>query len=199
MKIEILQHESFEAPGEYLLWAKRNHHEVNITKVFEGDSVPESVSADMLLVMGGPQSPSTTKEECSYFDAKKEISLIQKYVKGKKIVIGVCLGAQLMGEAFGARYEHSPFKEVGLTPMELTEEGRKDLNFKDFPSSFISGSWHSDMPGLAKDSVVLALSKGCPREIIRYKLWRKTHRLARGMKAAFLCKSACPLLGICID
>ena len=32
-----------------------------------------------------------------------------------------------------------------------------------------------------------------------YKLWRKTHRLARGMKAAFLCKSACPLLGICID
>ena len=32
-----------------------------------------------------------------------------------------------------------------------------------------------------------------------YKLWRKTHRLARGMKATFLCKTACPLLGICID
>ena len=32
-----------------------------------------------------------------------------------------------------------------------------------------------------------------------YKLWRKTHRLARGMKATFLCKTACPLLGICTD
>lgn len=34
---------------------------------------------------------------------------------------------------------------------------------------------------------------------LRYKLWRKTHGLARGMKATFLCKTACPLLGICID
>ena len=168
MQIEIIQHESYEAPGEYLLWAKRNHHEVEIIKLYQGDTLPKDVTSDFLLVLGGPQSPSTTKEECPYFDSEKEISLIQKYEKEKKIVIGVCLGAQLMGEAFGGRFEHSPYKEVGLTKMELTKEGREDINFSSFPSTFLSGSWHSDMPGLAKDSVVLAKSDGCPREIIRY-------------------------------
>ena len=168
MKITIIQHESYEAPGEYLLWADRNHHEAEIIKEYEGDVVPEEVTTDMLLVMGGPQYPSTTKKECPHFDAKKEISLIQKYVKENRIVIGVCLGAQLLGEAFGAGYEHSPYKEVGLTEMKLTKEGREDKNFRAFPSSFVSGSWHSDMPGLSKDSVVLVKSRGCPRQIIRY-------------------------------
>ena len=55
MQIEIIQHESYEAPGEYLLWAKRNHHEVEIIKLYQGDTLPKDVTSDFLLVLGGPQ------------------------------------------------------------------------------------------------------------------------------------------------
>jgi hypothetical protein len=34
----------------------------------------------MLVVLGGCQCPATTKEECGYFDAEQEKTLIRRYV-----------------------------------------------------------------------------------------------------------------------
>ena len=36
MRVHILQHESFEAPGSYLKWAENKGYEVTFSKVFEG-------------------------------------------------------------------------------------------------------------------------------------------------------------------
>ena len=52
--------------------------------------------------------------------------------------------------------------------MDLTLEGLADPNVALFGESFDSGHWHGDMPGLTEDAVVLATSKGCPRQIIRF-------------------------------
>ena len=30
------------------------------------------------------------------------------------------------------------------------------------------GHWHNDMPGLENDNQILAFSKGCPRQIVKY-------------------------------
>lgn len=155
-------------PGEYLAWAERNRYETSITKCWEYEQIPESVSADMLVVLGGFQCPATTKAECDYFDAEAEKALIRQYVKGGKIVIGVCLGAQLLGEALGAAYSHSPEREIGPVEARLTAAGRADPFFASFNDTFLAGEWHNDMPGLTKDSVVIAESEGCPRQIVRY-------------------------------
>ncbi|WP_439952646.1 glutamine amidotransferase-related protein, partial [Escherichia coli] len=72
-------------------------------------------------VMGGPQDPATTLEECMYFDSKGEQALIASAVKTGKAVIGICLGSQLIGEALGAPFAHSPEKEIGKFPITLTE------------------------------------------------------------------------------
>lgn len=37
-----------------------------------------------------------------------------------------------------------------------------------FPEKFMVGHWHGDMPGLTPESKILATSKGCPRQIVRY-------------------------------
>ncbi len=169
MNIHFIQHESFEAPGAYLQWAVSRKHTVGISRVFEGDSLPEEVSdIDLLVVMGGPQSPDTTPEECAHFDAKAEMQLLQKAVNAGKKVIGVCLGAQLIGQALGARFEPSPEKEIGVWPIELTAAGLADTNIAHFGPSLPVGHWHSDMPGLTPESKVLARSAGCPRQIIAY-------------------------------
>ncbi|WP_057490940.1 glutamine amidotransferase-related protein [Streptococcus orisasini] len=169
MRIHFIVHESFEAPGAYLAWAALRGHEVSLTKVYRYEPLPESAADfDMLIVMGGPQSPQTTKAECPYFDAAAEIALLQSAMAADKIIIGVCLGAQLLGEAYGATVEHSPEKEIGNFPISLTDAGLADVGLKAFGKGLTVGHWHGDMLGLSETAQVLAISQGCPRQIVKY-------------------------------
>lgn len=118
--------------------------------------------------MGGPQSPATTLKECSYFNALQEIAFIKKAVDSNKAVVGICLGAQLIGEALAAKFDHSPNREIGVFPVTLTDAGKKDPFFSSLPERFPVGHWHGDMPGLTDDCEILAYSEGCPRQIVRY-------------------------------
>lgn len=168
MKLHIIMHESFESPAAIEIWAKKNGHNMKYTKLYEGNTLPDECDFDFLIVMGGPQSPATTIEECPHFNAKKEIAFIKKAIDQGKIVFGVCLGAQLIGEALGACFDHSPNREIGVFPLTLTEDGKQDPIIGNFPVTFDVGHWHGDMPGLTPESKVLATSAGCPRQIIRY-------------------------------
>ncbi|MCB6543669.1 amidotransferase, partial [Desulfovibrio desulfuricans] len=78
------------------------------------------------------------------------------------------LGAQLLSVAYGAKYEHSPEREIGVYPVTLTSEGLTDPHVGEFGATLETGHWHGDMPGLTEDAVVLATSQGCPRQMIRF-------------------------------
>jgi GMP synthase (glutamine-hydrolysing) len=118
--------------------------------------------------MGGPQAPDTTLEECPHFDAQEEVAFIARAIADGKFLLGVCLGAQLVGEALGAKFDHSPNREIGVYALDLTDDGKMDPIFESFPDSFLVGHWHGDMPGLTSAAKVLAISEGCPRQIVRY-------------------------------
>ncbi|WP_295898811.1 glutamine amidotransferase [uncultured Vibrio sp.] len=169
MHIHFVIHEAFEAPGAYETWAKHHDYLITYTKLHTGDSFPQNVTEiDVLIVMGGPQNPNTSVEECRYFDSKVEQAFIAKAVHSGKAVIGVCLGSQLIGEALGAPYEHSPEVEVGKFPIMLTDAGVSHELFSHFGRSLDVGHWHNDMPGLTQEAQVIAHSEGCPRQIVAY-------------------------------
>lgn len=169
MHVHIIMHESFEAPAAIELWAQKKGCRITYSRIYEGDTYPASVDdIDFLVVMGGPQSPATTLQECSYFDSEKEIAFIKSAILAGKKVFGACLGAQLIGEALGAKFEHSPNREIGVFDIMLTEKGEKDEFFSTLPKKFGVGHWHGDMPGLTTDSVIIATSEGCPRQIVKY-------------------------------
>lgn len=169
MKVQFVVHESFEAPGSCETWARSRGHEVAHARVYAGDRLPEAVDdLDLLIVMGGPQAPDTTTDQCPHFDAAAEQALIARCVGAGKAVLGVCLGAQLVGQALGAGYEHSPHQEIGLFPIVLTAEGLADPLLAGFGRGLDVGHWHADMPGLTDGATVLATSAGCPRQIVRY-------------------------------
>ncbi|MDA3614623.1 glutamine amidotransferase-related protein [Polluticaenibacter yanchengensis] len=169
MKIHFIQHEIYEAPGAYLVWAENNGHQVRFSKVFANDRLPFNIDdIDMLIIMGGPQSPDTTMDECTYFNAEAEMAVIRKCIEAGKTVIGVCLGAQLIGQSLGAAYQQSPEKEIGNFPITLTQDGVSDNYINHFPQTVTVGHWHNDMPGLTSGSKILASSIGCPRQIIKY-------------------------------
>lgn len=169
MKVHIIIHESFEAAAAIESWAKSKNHRITYTKLYQQEDLPTNVDGfDFLVFMGGPQSPATTVEECSHFNAQKEITLIKMAIDNDKAVLGACLGAQLIGEALGAKFDHSPNREIGVFEITLTDAGKKDPFFATLPEKFLVGHWHGDMPGLTSDSEILAYSEGCPRQIVRY-------------------------------
>ena len=43
MKVHFVLHETFEVPGAYLKWAQERGHQVTTTKVYENETLPESV------------------------------------------------------------------------------------------------------------------------------------------------------------
>lgn len=169
MHIHFIIHEHFEAPGAYEFWAKTRGYITSYSRVYAGDSLPEKVDdIDFLIVMGGPQAPETTIEQCAHFDAKGEQVIITKAIDSGKVVLGICLGSQLIGEALGAHYENSPEREVGKFPITLTKDGITHPLFDHFGTVLEVGHWHNDMPGLTPDAKIIAYSEGCPRQIVAY-------------------------------
>ena len=169
MRIHFIVHELFEAPGAYQHWAQAHGYTTSWSRVYTGDALPaDAENFDMLVVLGGPQSPRTTLAECPYFDARAEQRLIAQAIAAGRIVIGICLGSQLIGEALGAPVMQSPEKEVGHYPITLTEAGLRDAHLAHFGPSLVVGHWHNDMPGLTPSAQILATSEGCPRQIVKY-------------------------------
>ncbi len=170
MHIHFIIHEHFEAPGAYETWAKARGYTISYSRVYEGDSLPDRVeNIDFLMVMGGPQSPATTVEQCPHFNSRGEQAVILKAMDAGKVVLGICLGSQLIGEALGASHEHSPEREIGKFPITLTEDGLSHPLFGHFGNGLKVGHWHNDMPGLTPDAKIIAYSEGCPRQIVAYR------------------------------
>ncbi|MFJ5390101.1 type 1 glutamine amidotransferase [Pectobacterium sp. CHL-2024] len=169
MRVHFIVHESFEAPGAYETWAISRGHEITFSRVYAGEKLPQDArDIDLLIVMGGPQDPAFTVDQCAHFDSKAEQALIASAVSFGKAIIGVCLGSQLIGEALGAPFAHSPEKEIGVFPIFLTDTGTQSEMFSHFGSRLNVGHWHNDMPGLTPEAKIIAYSEGCPRQIIAY-------------------------------
>lgn len=169
MRVHFIVHESFEAPGAYETWAISRGHEITYSRVYAGEKLPQDArDIDLLIVMGGPQDPAFTVDQCTHFDSKAEQALIASAVSFGKAIIGVCLSSQLIGEALGAPFAHSPEKEIGMFPIFLTDHGIQNEMFSHFGSRLNVGHWHNDMPGLTPEAKIIAYSEGCPRQIVAY-------------------------------
>jgi GMP synthase (glutamine-hydrolysing) len=133
MKIHYVMHASFETPGFIDHGATDRGHHYSGTHIYKGQSLPDAQDIDLLIMMGGPQSPLQMGE---FGYLRDEISLVAKVIEQRKPVIGFCLGSQLIAEALGAGTRRSPEKEVGTFPVQLTLEGTRDPILRDFPSEF---------------------------------------------------------------
>ena len=165
MRMHYIMHAPFEEPGAIETWALKNGHALTGTHIYQHEKLPNVTAFDLLVVMGGPQSPLACDKYPYLLD---EIALIQDALHHEKGIIGICLGAQLIGESLGAKTLPSPHKEVGMYPIQLTQDAMKDPIFSQFPQTFPVMHWHNDMPGMPEGSILLAKSEGCPHQAFRY-------------------------------
>ncbi len=123
---------------------------------------PALLSADLLVVLGGPIGVYETD---AYPFLVAEIETIRRRLDQQRPILGVCLGAQLMAAALGARVAPGPVKEIGYAPVELTDAGRAS------PLARLEGlpvlHWHGDNCGLPPGAERLASTKLCPIQAFR--------------------------------
>jgi len=78
------------------------------------------VSSDLVVILGGPIG---VYEDSVYpFLVDEQRALAQRIRDGLP-TLGICLGAQLVAAALGARVYPGGRKEIGWTPVQLTEAG----------------------------------------------------------------------------
>ena len=100
MKIHYFQHVPFEGLGNIEDWIKSKGHTLSSTHFFKNDTLPQLSEIDWLIVMGGPMN---VYEENLYPWLAAEKKFIAKAINEGLRVLGICLGAQLIAAALGAK------------------------------------------------------------------------------------------------
>ncbi len=99
MKIAIFQHAASEPAGYFETVFSEHKIPHEYIRLYETNEVP-ATGATHFMFMGGPMSVNDEKE---FPYLKEEKALIRNAVKRGRPVLGICLGAQLIASAFGAK------------------------------------------------------------------------------------------------
>lgn len=166
-KIYVLQHHPVEnlgtiadaLEGAALAW--------QYVRVAEGQPVPADMKgAGGLIVMGGPMGVYQTER---YPWLREEMRLIEDAIKSNLPVLGVCLGAQILAAALGAKVErNSKGKEIGWHAIRISDSARDDRLMRGLPATLTPFHWHGDIFELPRGAVSLASSDKTPCQAFRY-------------------------------
>ncbi len=161
MRIRFLQHVAFEGPAALAGWAAGRGNPTATTALFDGEPLPPLDKFDWLVVLGGPMN---IYEEEAHPWLVAEKRLIKQAVEGGKVVLGICLGAQLIADALGAEVRPGACKEIGWFPVSLTPEAAALPVFAGLPAEFEAFHWHGDTFDVPPGAVAAAASRACANQ-----------------------------------
>lgn len=104
-------------------------------------TTPEIAAADLLIVLGGPIGVYETE---AYPFLRREIALLECRLAQNRPTLGICLGAQLMAKALGARVFAGPAKEIGWGRLQLTGAGLSSCLEPLADDGAVVLHWHGD-------------------------------------------------------
>jgi GMP synthase-like glutamine amidotransferase len=165
MKIHSLEHVPFEDLAYVGVWAENQGHKLSRTRFYAHDQLPGLANLDWLIVMGGPMN---IYEEDRFPWLAQEKAFIGEAISQGKLVLGICLGAQLIADVLGGPVSRNEYKEIGWLPVSLSAAASNSPLFHDFPSEFIAFHWHGDTFAIPPGALAIASSSGCVNQAFAY-------------------------------
>lgn len=194
----ILQHVAHEGPGRIIPVLRDFGIPTDVRHLYRGDEVPTDLEdIRVLIVMGGPMSVSDIGAG-KYPFLDQELALLKRMVEHDRPVLGICLGAQLLAHAAGAKVYPStrpgatpdapptPAPEIGWAPVTLPFPGGTEPIVMGLMDGAMMFHWHFetfDLPKLPAPAVVppppapppptgnalLSSSKLCKNQAFRFR------------------------------
>lgn len=155
--LQAIRHIGFEDLGSFEGPLREAGYDIEYVDIAERDpGLLDPLGPDLLVVLGGPIG---VYDHDAYPIVSSEIELLRTRIAADRPTMGICLGAQLMAAAIGARVYPGPEKEIGWSALDLVVSG--DGN----PLAALQGvpvlHWHGDTFDLPDGCTLLASTPIC--------------------------------------
>jgi GMP synthase (glutamine-hydrolysing) len=139
--------------------------DVNVVRVFRGESLPEAESVPGVIVTGS-SAMVTDRELWSENTAR----WLARAVGLGKPVLGICYGHQLLAHALGGEVRHNPRgREIGTVDVRLSSNAKTDPLFGRFSELLhLPVSHMQSVVRLPPRASVLGTTALDPHQIVRY-------------------------------
>lgn len=129
----VLEHDNFSYPGSFGEGAERLGFSLEVLRVDQAASIPDSRNFDVVMVMGSLWSVYDPDIQGWL---QPELNAIRTAVSNQVPVLGVCFGAQALSAALGGTVFRAEEEEIGWRMVET-----RDTSFID-PGPWFE--WHHD-------------------------------------------------------
>jgi GMP synthase (glutamine-hydrolysing) len=161
VKIDVIRHLAFEDLGAFESLLSQRASALRILDAGIDDvAAIDPREADLTIVLGGPIG---AYDDALYPFLRDETALLAARLAADRAVFGICLGAQLLARAAGAKVAPMGVKEIGFAPVELTEAGYGSC-LAPLGAEPATLHWHGDMFELPQGAVHLASTAVCANQ-----------------------------------
>jgi len=161
MRIHHLQHVPFESLGSIEPVLKDKGHRLTSTHLYDNQSFSLVKDIDCLIVMGGPMG-IYDEETYPWLGAEKRF--IKDVISAGKIVLGICLGAQLIADALDVKVYKNKYREIGWFNIKRSLEAEDTILYKAIPEQAEVFHWHGDTFDIPQGARPLAESTACQNQ-----------------------------------
>jgi GMP synthase (glutamine-hydrolysing) len=165
-QILAIRHVAFEDLGLLEPMLKRRGHAVRTIEAgIDSLAKIDPDEPELLICLGGPIGAN---DEEAYPWLADELALIKKRIEDKRPVLGICLGAQLIAKALGARVYPGTAKEIGFGTLSLSGPGYESCLLPLCVSDQPVLHWHGDTFDVPEGATLLASTSVTPHQAFSY-------------------------------
>lgn len=161
--ILFIQNYATDPPHLVADWLSELGFAIEVVKAYADEDIPTTVPAHVsaLIPLGGAMNALQDDE---YPWLAKERHLIATAVAAGVPVIGICLGAQLLGAALGGKVSRLQENEIGIYGINQVADDAIMTLGHNAPTT----QWHEDyVSELPEGATLIASSQACPTQIFK--------------------------------
>ena len=165
-KAWAITHVAFEDLGSFEQILREEGFEIEYLNAACDDlGVINPETDDLLIILGGPISVNDVDE---YPFIQAELEMLTERLEADKPTLGICLGAQLIAKALGAKVYPGQHKEIGWSPIQLDDAGsRSALRYLVGDEVYVL-HWHGETFDLPEYAEHLASSEHYANQAFSY-------------------------------